>query len=140
MMGLNSIRRATLPRLHPFTEKLNFPLIREKRPYSDEKIATTTKTTEEIYYLLREAGFRPNPLSTLKFIRHKGGRRYESFSLVHRPSFFSHWQTHIFVFDMGNHRLVFAHYEPSVLRPFRHRGGEHQEPGDPEGLTENIKW
>jgi len=129
-MGLNGIRRLILPRLHPIFKKFGRPLIRDKTN-RDEWICATDKSIKEIRRLLQENGFLRNPISTLKYTVSDGTRKYEKLSMVHFDAD-KEWQTHCYVIagDKINH--IYAHYEPSILRPFAHQDWDDAQAGDPK--------
>jgi hypothetical protein len=126
----NILRRTILPCLHPYFQD-DRPLIREKTDKTKERTGSTEKSISQIATDLRENGFVQNPISTLKYLETADGRVYESLSMVCFSDDYR-MQTHVYVFDTGQKREIYAHYEPSIFRPEEHQGGESLTPGDPK--------
>lgn len=137
---MQNLRKRVLPLLHPVAKRLGRPLIRDKTG-SDELIAYTDKSTAEIAEALREQGFTTNPISTLKYVDGPENRIYESLTMAYRESLFAEWQTHVFVFDLGDERAVMSHKEKNLFRyPLKHQQSQYQTAGDPENRTDGISW
>jgi hypothetical protein len=128
----NRLRRKILPVLHPKPR----PLIRDKTDAESEFVVETEKSVAEIRRALGSAGFTSNPVSTLKYLT-LDERVYESLSMAFYSERYT-MQTHVYVFDIGNSRLVYAHREPSIFRPKAHQNGENQVDGDPENRIPHL--
>lgn len=131
-MDWNTHRKRILPPLHPYTKQIR-PLIRDKTGHDDELICYTTLPIPEIRERLVTKGFKPHPVSTLKYLATGSERIYESLSMAYHETIFASHQTHTYIFDLGDTRAIYSHREYSITRPVKHQNAkEHQTPGDPK--------
>lgn len=115
------LRRRVLPTVHRIKEP--FGGFAQCTMHPSEYVGTVRRDLADFRPDLREMGFSPEPIASLKV--HRDGRPSAG-SWVRRPSLSADWQLHVTLFTGERDAVeVFAHREYSWFRhPYKHYTAE----------------
>lgn len=132
---LDRFRRVLWRTLDDVVSRHGRPLLTDKTNADAEFITTVDGDLLTLLRALWSVGFRWNPLSTVKYRRVDGTRRF-ALSVVYRDTVDAEDQQDVHVFRNGDGTFdVYGHYEPSVTNPADHVGADAQVPGDPKNIV-----
>lgn len=113
------------------------PLTRDVTDHGDY-VTTAQASVFSVVVALFRAGYRWNPLSTVKFVRDGEDQKYRRWAriqLAHREGYGK--QHHVYVFLTHEGVDVYGHYEDSVTDPDGHVDGGRKR-GDPYATVEDA--
>lgn len=130
----NRVRRLVWPIVHPVSDAVGRPLVREKD--ATEYVCSVSCSRRDLQRALHAGGYRSNLLSTLKYVPGSSDRHWERGSWAYRRPRRAEYMHHCYFFRAAEDDATFHlnhHKEINYLHsPSGHTGGGRTV-GDPDG-------
>jgi hypothetical protein len=136
---VEQLRKVVWQAAHRLTDRYGRPAVRQKHTY--DYVTTVRVDSDRVEQFLDNSGYQRNLISTRKHRVKFGQKSWANGSWVLDGRTVSDdvladdMQHHVYLFDTDDGECdVYAHTEPSVLRPSRHSGGDEMEHATALGL------